>query len=129
MKGFLAYKEWENQPEKYQINLSQAYEKRNLPKDHQETLKKVSKKIYSHSPKNSDDFSTRFQIAEIQYLTSIKNQSRANEADIDLLIESLDRLYLVKKLRYSCELINRANVLNKPYQLFLTEEITARQLP
>jgi hypothetical protein len=42
------------------------------------------------------------------------------------VVEALDELFLVNKLRYSCELVNQSKIRNRPFDFFLTEELVSK---
>ena len=124
IEGFLISKNLEEKPYEREFVLLDALEQRNLDKDFQETHRKLKKKILSTDPQNSDDFVDVFRIVEKGYLYGVKTQNRNDQSTVDQVVNTLDQCYLAKKLRYSCEVINRANVLNQSYELFLTKEIS-----
>jgi hypothetical protein len=123
IEGFLVYQSQESRPYERGISLLEAFEQRGLEKDFQETYRKLEKKALAEELKESDQFLQRFLLAEKKYLFEVKNQKRSAQSTVDEVITPLDQFYLSKKLRYACELINRANVLNQDYNLFLIREI------
>ena len=126
LETFLVQKHREDQSEKIMLDLIRAYSVRGLEKDYEETCRKYLKKTAKKMQTGASDFLQNFEFEENRYLHAIQNRSRKQTSSVNEVMNALDRMYLARKLRYSCEVINRANILNQEYSLFLTGEITRK---
>lgn len=126
MEKFLVVKYRENHPQEVMHDLARAYAERGLEKDYEETCRKYLKKAEARTQSETADFLREFEFEESRYLHGIQSRARNQTSTVSEVMQALDRMYLAKKLRYSCEVINRANILQEDYRLFLTDEITAR---
>ncbi|MEM7368587.1 MAG: hypothetical protein AAF587_08275 [Bacteroidota bacterium] len=122
--GFLAYQTWQSKTTEVQLHLLQAYDQRGLSKYYDTYSKKVEHHLISPVPDSTETFTKRFLFREQQHLSDQNAQARGSAYPVETVIESLDQLYLAKKLRYSCEGINRANVFQEQSQMFLIQPLT-----
>lgn len=123
-EGFLAYKVWEADPIDHGLYLQRAYQEREIVKPFLEKKRKLFQQIDKLDGRSHLIYNDKFRYAEMSYYGEYELAIGKNPADhISEVMNALDELFLVKKLRYSCELINQSNVLNKHYEFFLTQEL------
>lgn len=66
-------------------------------------------------PLDMQFYETAFQINEMQYEFESSRKNRISDDSLQHLSDNLDLFYLTRKLKYSCEIVNRQNILNVQY--------------
>ena len=101
--------------------LSQIYETRHLPKYQQEKLRRREQALEKEADQHAEYYTHALQLEEDRYFST--QDKRKDAYPVDQVLLALDRMYLTKKLKYSSERINRANIFQEEYRLFLTNEM------
>ncbi len=123
LNGFLKISGFRNNEASQQIQLLQEYRRRGLTKNFEKTYNK-SKSLQTIQPYRDANFYFQQHHLETEYATySAQQQKRLNEHNIQLAVESLDIYYLIKKLKYCCEILNFRNVTAFEYDILLMDEI------
>lgn len=123
IEGFLTYQTWQQDSSLVDIHLLKAYDQRGLSKYHQSLKQKLSKSITDPVPDTTAAFTQRFLFKERLHLSEQNAQTRGSTYPVEEVLEALDQMYVAKKLRYSCERVNRANVFQEDYRMFLTHQL------
>ncbi|HNR19004.1 MAG TPA: hypothetical protein PKN75_01960 [Bacteroidia bacterium] len=66
-------------------------------------------------PLDMQFYETAFQLEEMQYEFDSSRKNRKSDDALQNLSDNLDLFYLTRKLKYSCEITNRQNILNVQY--------------
>ncbi|MBK7856566.1 MAG: hypothetical protein IPJ79_18220 [Bacteroidetes bacterium] len=69
-----------------------------------------------HKPLDKQFYEIAFQLDEMQYEFNSSRKNRKSDDSLQNLSDNLDLFYLTRKLKYSCEIVNRQNVLNVQYK-------------
>lgn len=116
--SFTNYCQEENQ------HLLKAYQKRNLNKYFQQELNKKQHNLSELSFIRDDNYYQHQQeYSEISFQQTLANNNRNIDTKLQDLVDNLDLYYLSKKLKYSCEIINRMNVLKVEYDIKLLNNL------
>jgi len=83
----------------------------------QRIYKKASRVKEQQLAFNAGHYLFQYQLGELADGMAGKAQTRAVKADLGQTISNLDAFYLATRLRVSCELLNRRNVVNAHIQL------------
>lgn len=95
--------------------LKRAYQSRGLDK-YYEHLLVLEQKDLSETPKrDGEHYYQLFKHQNHQYQYQSAQQNRSMQLNPAMLLDSLEVFYLVSRLHICCEVINRANILNTPY--------------
>ncbi len=118
---FIAYKEYSDNSNKHLIK---AYQSRGLnkffnqeTKKHHHQISKISKIRDENYYKNIHDLS------ELSFHYTLEHDNRNIDTQLQDVVDNLDLFYLSKKLKYSCEIINRMNILKVKYDIKLLENL------
>jgi hypothetical protein len=84
-----------------------------------------SKKMIRHEPHKTEHYYYQYQVEELaeQHFTSQK--SRRHHPALQQASESLDDFFVLQKLRYFCEMLNRQQLTGYTYELTLAPYIKA----
>ena len=116
-EDFIAYNEYDTQAMNKKHLLIKSLHKRNLDKYFTQQLEDGSNLQELHPYRDSHFYENQVMLEEISYgFTSAKN-NRAIDSSLQSFADNLDIHYLSKKLKFSCEIINRQNVLSVEYKL------------
>lgn len=99
-----------------ELRMDQAFEKQ---------LKHSRSMLTRQSMRNSDFFQQQFEIGAAADAYFGLQQKRAPDENLETLVEGLDLYYLTEKLKYSCEMLNRNNILQPQYQPSLCADLIA----
>lgn len=115
VEKYFAYKEFEGCKEK-DIFLIKSLNSRNLDKYFLEKIDESRQKLQEEKERGGEYFhkESMLQVCSYEFFSARKN--RSEEGSIEKLIDSIDHYYLSQKLYYSCELINRMNILAVNYK-------------
>lgn len=123
MESFWVYRLRENDSTRYQMDLMDVFSHKDLTKDREETAARLRKTLQKQPIKKTSDLLQKFLFEENEYLSQPHARDRRHTSPVNEVMDSLDAFYLAKKLRYSCEIVNRANILQQEAHLFLTPQI------
>ena len=123
LKRFLIWNSKEDYPFEKDAILLQLYEKYNLKTHFDLQLKSMNKKVDKES-ENIWKWYKKMKIAHEYYFDPKKEQINLSEASLLEAMENLDKFYAISKLKYTCELHNRNQVLqNKIPEIKLLREL------
>lgn len=94
-----------------------ALSKRKLNKYAAQHQRQAEGLLNDETTREADHYSKLLIVQEDAYLLSAAQDDRNLDSDLQGLSNTLDTAYLTKKLRYTCEIINRMNVLGTKYEL------------
>jgi len=61
--------------------------------------------------------------SELSYEFTSSRKNRQPDSDLQNLSDNLDNFYLVKKIKYCCEILNRSNILGSKYEVPLLDPL------
>ncbi len=96
---------------------------RGLEKHYHFFYKKKKNLLEASSFKNSDFYFRKYLLAETSSQLTFKNKIRRFDKSLQDTSDYFDLYYLSIKLKYTCEMLNRRNMLSIPYEAKLLEEI------
>ena len=95
--------------------LAQELIKRNLDKI---LLQQLTISKHSHQPKKDIAYyENQTALSEIRYEFTSSRQNRQPEKELQSLSDNLDHFYVAKKLKYCCEMLNRANIMGTQHSI------------
>ncbi len=120
---FLAYRQLEERTLQGELYLMQRYADAGLEKHYNSTLNQARKQQDQYPYLDAEHFYREFQLEATnnRYFDQLR-QHRYDDS-LQKAIDSLDRYYLTLKLKYSCEIFNRKNVVAADYEIRLLDEI------
>lgn len=94
-----------------------------LGKHFQAVMRQAEKKRELLPYRDSSYYFDRFQMASAANLFFDKGKKRRYDQNLQEAVNNLDQYYLILKLKYSCEILNRRNVVAAEYELSFLPEI------
>jgi hypothetical protein len=116
LKQFLSWQELQAQPTQQALLTLAQLRRRGLQKPFESEIRKVSKYLDAKTYPTADDSFLRYRLADEANSIYGLRQMREFDASLQAKIDHLDDYYLHVRLRESCELLNRHEVLNTDYQ-------------
>ena len=127
LEGYLAYQQWQQDEIGKDLYLLKACADLKQNKVFEEKNRKIKQKLQKSYTQSHDGYADRLRYLEISYRSSIKLGIKNTQTyQVSDVVNALDELFLVNKLRYSCELVNQSKVRNRPFDFFLTEELVQK---
>ena len=123
LKKFLAYQEFQSRPKQEELWALTQFRKRRLEKAFQTQWKSIQKSLDSAPIKDADHYQLQSELAYEANGFFGNKQIRTIDHNLQDGIDNLDVFYLIRKLRESCEILNRKHILNADYQLRMMDEI------
>jgi hypothetical protein len=118
---FISFKNYEKDEDIYLIK---AYQERDLSKYFKQETEKANHQLTNKSLiRNEDYYRTKYELNELSYQYTLENENRNIDTELQSLVDNLDVFYLSKKLKYSCEIINRMNILKVVYDINLLNNL------
>ncbi|MCX6352184.1 MAG: hypothetical protein NTX03_10015, partial [Bacteroidetes bacterium] len=103
--------------------LLNAYDKRKLDKYFHQTLDSALELQGKQPLRDGDYFFYRHLIEENAYLHTLSRDGRSLGTSLQQAMDNLDYYYLANKLKYSCVILSRQNILQGEYNNQLVDEI------
>ena len=123
LENFMAYLNYEKQPVLQKQLLLKELRERELDKFFQSNLRELRKKTDAYSYRDEFYYHNRFLAETESDAFFIKKGSRERNDSLQKKVDSLDLFYLSVKLRNSCEMINRQNIISSKYNLRMLDNI------
>lgn len=121
VEHFIAYKNFSTQQHGHLIN---AYKDRGLDKYYKQEAAKRERSLNEKSTvRDNEYYKSVHELNELSYQYTSDNDGRNIDTELQNLADNLDAFYLSKKLKYSCEIINRMNILNEEYDIELLNHL------
>jgi hypothetical protein len=117
IEKYIAFQNYSSEEHNYLIK---AYQSRGLNKYFKQEVVKQNNKINELSTIRDDYYyRSQYELNELSYQYTLENDNRNIDTELQGLVDNLDVFYLAKKLKYSCEIINRMNILKFEYDINL----------
>lgn len=123
VKQFLMGLELEQRAELQQQLLLPQLRKRGLLKDLRSQLDRTEQRLKQKQERDEGVYLEAFYLAEEGDQVFGLKQVRTYDANLQNKVDNLDRFYLVKKLKESCEILNRRNIISAAYTVHLEDEM------
>jgi hypothetical protein len=125
LKVFLAFLEWEADPWEQDLAALQQFAQRAQDRSFYALQNTLEKQLDQHERQDSAYFFARYRLAQVADFQAGKNYLREYNPHLQAKVDALDRFYLITKLRESCAMLNRQNIIDKPYRLELVNTLIA----
>lgn len=103
--------------------LLKGLDERNLDKFFLQQLNDAYSLQKKSSYRDSAYYERQVMLEEVSYHFTSRKNNRAIDSSLQNLVDNIDIHYLAKKLKYSCEIINRMNVLKVDYNISFLDNI------
>lgn len=123
VERFLGQQDFESVPMLQEFHIINACEERNLGKHYRLYRKRLEKAAREHPYRNEHFYLHQHQLAGVAAKYFWKQQVRTFDQNLQDTVNFLDDFYLITKLRLTCELINRQNILSSSYDIRLVDEL------
>ncbi len=123
LEDFLAIHRFETDPSKMSYQLLRTYDEWGLEKHYNNTMREAITLQEKQPIRDSEYFYSQYKLEELNSVVFDKRRKRVYDNSLQKAIDNLDLHYLTLKLKYSCELANRKNVIATQYELRLLDEI------
>lgn len=121
---FLAQREIETKPPLINNYLLKSLVNRNLNKHYKYHFDKSLKTLKDWKIENIDYYYYEFQMSEIANSHFLAQKLRRYDKYLQNVNDSLNQLYAIQKIKYSCEMLSRSILLKNVYTFPSEEEIT-----
>ena len=121
---FLAQREIETKPPLINNYLLKSLVDRNLDKHYKYQYEKSLKILNTWKKEDIDYYYFDFQISRIANSHFVAQKSRRYDENLGNINDSLDQLYALQKIKYSCEMLSRSQFLKNVYNSPSEEEIS-----
>jgi len=117
IERFIAHQSYLKEEDDFLIK---AYQSRGLNKFFKQESKKKHNALTNKSNiRDENYFQKIYELNELSYHYTSEHDNRNIDTELQSLVDNLDVAFLSKKLKYSCEIINRMNILNVEYDINL----------
>ncbi len=123
VERFLGQQVYETKPLLGGSHVLEACEARNLKKHYRQQLRQLEKLTESHPYRDEHYYYHRFLRADVETRYFHRQGVRTYDHNLQETVDYLDEFYLITKLRLTCELINRQNILSASYDIRLVDEL------
>ena len=102
---------------------NQVYEERLLGQHFLQHIKKSTNRLVGKNPKTPTDYYNLMELYSKQYYHLRTQRLDDNRAEIQLAMESLDRFFILMKLRLGMELYSRKSMIPEDTEIWLSEDV------
>ncbi len=123
LEQFIVIQRMENDPVRNNRTLMLHYIDEDLEKHFRGKMRETEQLQQKNPYRDSDYFFNQFLIESTNNYFFDKQSKHVFNESLQQAIDNLDLYYLALKLKYSCEMMNRKNVMTADYRLRLLDEI------
>ena len=123
VERFLGLQLYEREHLLVESHILKACEDRNLQKHYRHHRRQLEKKTEGHPYRDEHYYYYRFLQADLETHNVHRKRVRSYDHNLQETVDYLDDFYLITKLRLTCELINRQNILSATYDIRLVDEL------
>lgn len=117
LEEYFIYQEYSEHLAQKKHHLVTALSKRKLRKYAGQHQRQAAELLEKQPYRDGSYHTNLLLVQEDAYLLSAAQDERSLDSDLQSLSTNMDIAYLAKKLKYTCEIINRMNVLGVKYEL------------
>ena len=122
VESFLVAQELKADRFQYQQLLHTALGKRNLYELYQRKNRDLMRTLNQNPIRDQHYYLAKWQLQQDYFLHPRTSRYQIPDSHLTDTMESLDAFFVLSKMSYSAELLNRQNILSKNYQIDLLEE-------
>ena len=123
VERFLGMKLYESENLLVESHILKACEDRDLKKHYRHHRRQLEKKTEGHPFRDERYYYYKFIQADLDTQYVHRKRKRSYDHNLQETVDYLDDFYLITKLRLTCELINRQNILSATYDIRLVDEL------
>jgi len=114
------------QKEKVLVNthILDEYVERDLEKHYQYLYRKTAQLVEEETLRNTDFYYQNFLLANLAEKHFDKKKLRKFDNHLQIVADNFDVYYLAKKLKHSCEMLDRQRVVAADYEMKFVEEVS-----
>lgn len=120
---FLIITRYERQTVKCQLDLMQSFLDRDLEKYYSRQQKKVKQSLINIDRKDSSFFYRQYIFSDLEDQHFSRLRIRHFDPNIQFASEYLDKFYYIKKLKYTCGMLDRQTILKGEYHIGFPKEL------
>ena len=121
LEAFLALRHRDELAER--TDLLGALRSRRQHQHFQRTVKSTRKKLQQHPHRNDAHHLAAYLLESEADLFHIQEETRSADDRLQQVSDALDHFYLSAKLKHTCEMLSRINVVRTSYEIFLAQEL------
>lgn len=123
IEKFRVHEEIENSNFQNYAIAANFYHDQKIEKNFQQTLRKAKEFQEKSSFRDSQYYYNNYLMYEIANAHYEQQQSRKFDDSLQNSVDNLDNFYLINKLKASCEMLNRKNIISGEYEIKFMENI------
>lgn len=124
-EAWMGFEFYLSDPLLVQIHKVDALNSLDLDKHYRLSERKVQSTLEGDPTRNDEYYLRKFLLANVQTKFFARKRLRSYDASLQEAQDALDIFYIIRKLRLSCELINRQNILSVSYDVKLVDELAS----
>ena len=117
LERYLSINAFEQDQKQQQFYQLKSISERGIKKQFELSSNKVFTEYQNSTLKDSSYYSSLYKLNELSFQHTLTHQNRSIDSELQNMVDNLDISYLSEKLKYSCEIINRMNILNVAYNI------------
>ena len=125
IEQFMTIQKYKQRPLHKELDLLECFLNPKLAKHYQYQYRKIKNTIDQQQMLSTSLLWARFRLAEIAELHFQTQAKRSHDHRLQELADTLDQYYVVKKLQYGCEMLNREKMISQNYDYPLLDEVVA----
>ena len=122
IERFLLIRSQEQNPVSRQLELARLYQERQLDKHFKFAHRKLQNRLDLAPWKDADHYQQRLD-GQVQYLLYESKKRRTGELQLQQVSDSIDQVFLIRKLRYACTQLSHQAVYSTNYDFGLLPHI------
>ncbi|MBX2872867.1 MAG: hypothetical protein KTR30_12225 [Saprospiraceae bacterium] len=123
LEDYIGYKWMKRQTGLSRYHVMEACFEKNLPKHYRFLASRFAKNWGGKEQKGAAFHHQQLLAADLANRSFLKERSRKYDPHLQIASDQLDAYYLIKKLKYSCEMLDRGQAMAANYELPLMPEI------
>jgi hypothetical protein len=123
LEDFLAFQQYEEDQGSRDAYLLRALTERKLDEHFSRSFRKARKRLNKDPFRNVAHQQKRFQLMQEATYQDAGQHKRKQDESLGETLKSLDLFFLTSKMRYTCELLNRQNIVNVSFSSEMIDRI------
>ncbi|MEM1000499.1 MAG: hypothetical protein AAGN35_25830 [Bacteroidota bacterium] len=112
---FLAFERVQSRPQELSLHALVAVEDRGLEKHANLARKRLHKQVDAYAFRTEEYYRMQYETTAVEIMDQSRRQVRTYDRFLQEHVRHLDHFYLAARLRLTCELVNRQNILAQQY--------------
>ncbi len=122
-ENYLVYKQLQNDKDQTDYYGLKALLDKNLEKHYSAKFRKVVEKLGKEDQHSMTYYRTNYLVFDVENQRYLKSNVRIKDNNLQKAADNFDTYFLIQKIKYSCEMLNRNNVLKSDFKIGLYNEI------